>query len=142
MSITRHTVADKIAAYLRHALTLDELVDWAENAMRDGDFDEQDVEALRTVVARLGVADVRACGLTWEDCEQALARLLGPGGHRERLIASPCTPGRAPPCGLARPRRPASSRSRSNDRTWWAGQVGNLPGPRAGKLQNLLHETG
>jgi hypothetical protein len=30
---------------------------------------------LASVVARLGVADVRAFGLTWEDCEQLLKQL-------------------------------------------------------------------
>jgi hypothetical protein len=76
MVITRHTVADKIAAYLRHDITLAQLVDWAENTVMDAEFDPQDVGVLRTVVARLGVADVRAFGLTWEDCE-ALLRTLG-----------------------------------------------------------------
>ena len=33
------------------------------------------MDALRTVVARLGVSDVRAFGLTWEDCEQMLGQL-------------------------------------------------------------------
>lgn len=75
MVITRQTVAEKIGAYLRHAMTLEQLVDWAENAMMAGDFDEKDLEALRDVVARLGLADVRTFGLTWEDCERALARL-------------------------------------------------------------------
>jgi hypothetical protein len=30
---------------------------------------------IRDVVARVGVADVRAFGLTWEDCEQLLTQL-------------------------------------------------------------------
>jgi len=30
---------------------------------------------IRDAVARLGVADVRAFGLTWEDCEQLLNQL-------------------------------------------------------------------
>jgi len=38
-------------------------------------FAEQDVSALRSVISRLGVADVRAFGLTWEDCEQLLRQL-------------------------------------------------------------------
>ena len=75
MLITKQTVAEKIGEYLDHGITLEHLVDWAENALMDGEFDERDVDALRSVVARLGVADVRAFGLTWEDCEQALARL-------------------------------------------------------------------
>ena len=37
--------------------------------------------ALRSVVSRLGLADVRAFGLTWEDCEQ----LLGELGYAARV---------------------------------------------------------
>lgn len=73
--VTRQTVAEKLGAYLRHDLTLAELVAWAENAMMEGSLDEKDSAMLRDVVARLGVADVRAFGLTWEDCEQLFARL-------------------------------------------------------------------
>ncbi len=76
MLITKQTVAEKIAAYLRHEITLSQLVDWAEQAMMDGQFDDQSIETARAVVARLGVADVRAFGLTWEDCESML-RTLG-----------------------------------------------------------------
>lgn len=73
--ITRRITADKIAAYLHHEITLAELVDWAEEAMMNGEFPEADFAAVRDVVARLGVADTRAFGLTWEDCEQLLQRL-------------------------------------------------------------------
>jgi cobyrinic acid a,c-diamide synthase len=75
MTITKQTVADKIAAYLRHDLTLDQLVDWAEHAMMDGEFEERDATTLSTVIARIGVADVRAFGLSWEDCEQLLQKV-------------------------------------------------------------------
>jgi hypothetical protein len=75
MTITKQTVADKIAAYLRHEISLTELVDWAEEAMMEGDFAEEEVAAVSGVVSRLGVADVRAFGLTWEDCEQLLRQL-------------------------------------------------------------------
>ena len=75
MTITKQTAAEKIAAYLHHELTLAQLVDWAENAMMEDDFAEQDMSALRGVVSRLGVADVRAFGLTWEDCEGLLKQL-------------------------------------------------------------------
>jgi cobyrinic acid a,c-diamide synthase len=76
MMITRQTVADRIADYLRHEITLEQLVDWSEAAMLDGEFEEQDATTLAHVVARLGVADVRAFGLAWEDCEELL-KLLG-----------------------------------------------------------------
>lgn len=75
MTITKQTVANKIAAYLHHEITLTQLVDWAENAMMDGDFPEREMSALRMVVSRLGLADVRAFGLSWEDCEQFLHKL-------------------------------------------------------------------
>ena len=75
MTITKETVASKIAAYLHHEITLAELVDWAESAMMDGEFSEREMTALRDVVSRLGVADVRAFGLSWEDCEQFLHKL-------------------------------------------------------------------
>ncbi len=73
--ITKADVADRIAAYLQRRVTLDELVDWAENALMDGEFDEKDAGVISAVVARLGVADVRAFGLAWDDCEQLLCRL-------------------------------------------------------------------
>ena len=41
----------------------------------DGDLDERDLAVLRQVVARIGLADVRAFGLTWEDCEELLHQL-------------------------------------------------------------------
>jgi hypothetical protein len=75
MIVTKQTVAEKIGAYLRHQVSLAELVDWAENAVMDGDFAESDLPTLRTVVSRLGVSDVKAFGLTWEDCEQLLQQL-------------------------------------------------------------------
>jgi hypothetical protein len=76
LTITKQTVADKIAGYLHHEITLAQLVDWAEQALMDGELAEPDTEALSFVIARLGVADVRAFGLAWEDCEE-LSRQLG-----------------------------------------------------------------
>jgi cobyrinic acid a,c-diamide synthase len=75
MPITKQTVAGKIAAYLHHEITLAQLVDWAELAVMEGELAESDATTLATVIARLGVADVRAFGLTWEDCEELLRKL-------------------------------------------------------------------
>ncbi len=75
MIITKQTVADQIAAYLRHGITQAQLVDWAENALMEGEFDEKDAATISAVVARLGVADVRAFGLAWSDCEELLGQL-------------------------------------------------------------------
>ncbi len=79
--ITKQTVADKIAAYLHKEINLAQLVDWAENAIMEGEFHESDMDVSRAVVSRLGVADVRAFGLEWDDCE----RLLQEPGYSARV---------------------------------------------------------
>ena len=75
MLISKQVVADHIAAYLHHEITLPELVDWAERTLSDGELELKDAEALSAVIGRLGVADVRAFGLAWEDCEDLLRKL-------------------------------------------------------------------
>jgi hypothetical protein len=82
MAITRETVAHKLAAYLHHEISLADLVDWAQMAMMEGEFEDVDHDAIRDAVARLGLADVRAFGLTWEDCE-AILKQLGYGTRIE-----------------------------------------------------------
>ena len=75
MKITNKIVADKIAGYLRHEISLVELVDWAENAVMDGVLAPGQAGKLAAVLGRLGAADVRAFGLAWEDCEGLLRQL-------------------------------------------------------------------
>ena len=62
--ITRQTVADKLGAYLQHELPLANLVTWAETALMEGEFETKHFGEVRDVLARLGVADVRAFSLT------------------------------------------------------------------------------
>ena len=73
--ITSEEVIAKLAGYLQHELRLDELVLWAEEAMMERGFEQHRSEVLLDIVSRLGVADVKAFGLTWEDCEAFLHRL-------------------------------------------------------------------
>jgi hypothetical protein len=75
MPITRETVARKLAAYLHHEISLGDLVDWAQLAMMEDKFEDAYHDVVRDAIARLGLADVRAFGLTWEDCETILKRL-------------------------------------------------------------------
>jgi len=84
MKITRQTVADKITDYLQGKLSQAELVEWAERAIMDVDFDEADVDLLTDIVGRLGLADVAEFGLRWQDCEEFLRRL----GYRAKVIVS------------------------------------------------------
>lgn len=79
MRVTRQTAADQLATYLRGQISLDDLVQWAEQQVMDGEFESATV---RDVAARLGLADVRAFGLTWEDC-QRLLHDLGFAAHVE-----------------------------------------------------------
>lgn len=82
IKIARKDVAQKIIDYLHHRITLAELVDWAENIMMEADFENKDFEALRDIVSRLGLADVKAFGISWKDCEYFLSRL----GYQARVI--------------------------------------------------------
>ncbi len=81
MVITRQGVADKLSTYLKGQQSLADLVSWAEEAMREEEFDESDFRDIRDVVSRLGLADVAAFGLTWEDAVEMLSRL----GYRARV---------------------------------------------------------
>jgi hypothetical protein len=82
--ITRQIVADRIADYLHGKLSQAELVDWAERAMMDADFDETNMDVLSDIIGRLGLADVAEFGLRWQDCEEFLHRL----GYRAKIIVS------------------------------------------------------
>jgi hypothetical protein len=99
MVITRKTVAEKIGAYLHHELPLARLVDWAERAMMEGVFEDRHLERIRDVIARLGLADVRAFGLTWDACEEYLDRL----GYSARVEIVAASAGTAPAAVSERP---------------------------------------
>ena len=73
--ITRSAVASQLRDYLQRRITRAALVDWAEQVMMDEEFADQDFETIRDITGRLGLADVREFGLTWEDCEGYLSRL-------------------------------------------------------------------
>ncbi|MCD4787199.1 MAG: hypothetical protein K8R09_03150 [Desulfobacterales bacterium] len=75
MKITRQKVGQKLIDYLYHRITLAELVDWAESAMMEANFEEKDFEIVRDIVSRVGLGDVKAFGMTWEDCEDFLSQL-------------------------------------------------------------------
>jgi len=84
MKITRRIVADKITDYLQGKVSQAELVDWAERAMMDANFNEADTELLTDIIGRLGLADVAEFGLCW----QAFGRepnFTEGGAERERV---------------------------------------------------------
>ena len=83
MKVTRQIVADKIADYLHGKVSQAELVDWAERAMMDADFDETDTDLPTDNVGRLGLADVAEFGLRWQAV--AGATFTEGGAERERM---------------------------------------------------------
>ena len=83
MLITKESVRDQLLAYLNHHMTLAQLVDWSEDALAEGELDVKDIDTLSDILARLGLADVRDFGLSWEDCSSFLVRL----GYHPRVQA-------------------------------------------------------
>ena len=75
MIIARQIVTDKLGAYLGHEIALVAIVEWAESILLDSEFETKHFDEVCDAVARIGVADVRAFGLTWEDCDQLLRQL-------------------------------------------------------------------
>jgi hypothetical protein len=72
---SRKDVAEKLTKYLKHQITLPELVDWSENAILEGGFEEGYEKTIREALGRLGVSDVKEFGLLWQDCEEIMRSL-------------------------------------------------------------------
>ena len=87
--ITRHDVAVRLTHHLQHRMSLEELVAWAEEAIMEASLDGREITLLRDVLGRIGLADVRAFGLSWEDLEQLLSRL----GYRVEVSVTPTVAG-------------------------------------------------
>ncbi|HOV22395.1 MAG TPA: hypothetical protein P5150_02265 [Candidatus Ratteibacteria bacterium] len=75
MKVNRKIVAEKLKDYLDFKISHSQLVDWAENIIEKGEFDENDVEILREIVGYIGLSDVKEFGLSWEDCKNFLEKL-------------------------------------------------------------------
>jgi hypothetical protein len=71
--ITPNRVASQLRDYLQHRTTRSALVDWAERAIMDEEFDEGDLDSIRDITSRLGLADVREFGVTWETARLSVA---------------------------------------------------------------------
>lgn len=74
MTISKKILAEKILDSLHHKITLAEFVDWSEKSLMEDDFDEQDFATINDIISAMGLADVRAFGLLWEDYENYLKK--------------------------------------------------------------------
>lgn len=78
MTLTRQHILEHLDSYLNGRLTLQQLVDWAENALIEADIPEsEDADLLMDVMTYLGAADSRGFPLTWEVLTGFLERLGG-----------------------------------------------------------------
>jgi len=69
---TREDIKERLTDYLSHRMTLSELIDWAEQTMTEGGFDDARPHELMQVLGRVAAADAEGFGLLWEDCQQML----------------------------------------------------------------------
>ncbi|MCY7411379.1 MAG: hypothetical protein LH473_13985 [Chitinophagales bacterium] len=84
MEITKDKAAKKLLSYLQNKISLTRLIDWAENTIMEADFREGEEKTLREVLGKLGLADVREFGLSWEDSEKMMRKL----GYKIRVDAT------------------------------------------------------
>jgi hypothetical protein len=73
--ITKKIIADKLLAYLQHQLLLEDLVNWAEQALIESSYEDDKFHTIRNALSQLGLADVKAFGLEWKDCEAIMQKL-------------------------------------------------------------------
>jgi len=62
--LNRQTVAQHLGDYLNQRIALNALVDWAENAIMQGDLEEGSEKLIMQSLGRIAAADVKEFGLT------------------------------------------------------------------------------
>jgi len=75
MIVARKMLAHMLIKYINREIDLSKLIGWAEEMMRDADFEDKDFELLRDILARIGLAAVCEFGLSWDDCYDYLHKL-------------------------------------------------------------------
>lgn len=75
MVLTRKELAEMLIKYINRKIDLPNLVSWAEDMIKEADFEDENFELIREIIARIGFADVREFGLTWDDCYDYLHKL-------------------------------------------------------------------
>lgn len=73
--ITKKNIADQLLTYLQHRVSSNQLVDWAENGLMNSNYEDDELHTVRNVLAQLGLADVKAFGLEYQDCEAIMQKL-------------------------------------------------------------------
>ena len=87
MIIAKKTLSDMLIKYINRSIDLADLVDWAEEMIKESDFEDENFELLRDITAQIGLADVREFGLSWDDCYNYLHKL----GYDVKVTVSAAT---------------------------------------------------
>ena len=75
MIVTKKMLADMLIKYVKREIRLSSLIDWAEDMIHEADFESENFELLSDILARIGLADVREFGFSWDDCYEYLHKL-------------------------------------------------------------------
>lgn len=75
MIITKQLLAMNLLSYLQHKARIIDLVNWAEDAVMEGDIQGGGPEVVREILAKLGLVDVKAFGLLWDDGYEYMQKL-------------------------------------------------------------------
>ncbi len=75
MLITKNNIADMLMKYINREIDVAGLIDWAEEMLKEADFESANFELIRDILSRIGLADVREFGLTLDDCYDYLHKL-------------------------------------------------------------------
>lgn len=75
MIVTKKVLANVLIKYINREIDLSGLIDWAEDMIKEAEFENGNFELLRDILARIGLADVREFGLSWDDCYEYLHKL-------------------------------------------------------------------
>jgi len=84
MRVTKEELKSKLLGYLNRSITLQNLVNWAEDMVQEAEYDEKDYELIKKILAHLGLANVKQFGLTWDDCYEYLSAL----GYKVKVAVS------------------------------------------------------
>lgn len=74
-TVTKKLLAGMLMKYVNREIDFSALVNWAEEMMRESDFESSGFEVIRDILARIGLGDVHEFGLTWDDCYEFLHKL-------------------------------------------------------------------
>lgn len=59
MRVTKDILANKILEFLNRRISIDQFANWAENAMIEGDYEEEYFDVISDLLPKIGVVNVK-----------------------------------------------------------------------------------